>query len=65
MAGDFNHMITVVRSQLVEAKKVLAALKADMEAIGEFNVEDAKRKRFLDLQHKVQDMEKVLEFFRT
>jgi nitrogen fixation/metabolism regulation signal transduction histidine kinase len=65
VAGDFNHMITVVRAQLIDAKKALAALKADMEAIGEFNVEDAKRKKFLDLQHKVQEMEKALEFFKT
>ena len=63
VAGDFNHMITVVRAQLMEAKKALAELKLDMEAIGEFNVEDAKRKKFLDLQHKVQEMEKALEFF--
>ncbi len=62
---DFNHMITAVRSQLVEAKSLLALMKADMEAIGEFNVEDNKRKRFLDLQFKVQTLEKTLEFFKT
>ena len=65
VAGDFNHMITVVRGQIIDAKKVLADLKADMESIGEFNVEDGKRKKFLDLQHKVQEMEKSLEFFKT
>jgi nitrogen fixation/metabolism regulation signal transduction histidine kinase len=65
VAGDFNHMITVVRAQLIDTKKALAALKTDMEAIGEFNVEDSKRKQFLSLQHKVQDMEKTLEFFKT
>lgn len=65
VATDFNHMITVLRNQLIEAKKTLAALKADMEMIGEFNVEDAKRKKFLDLQYKIHELEKTMEFFKT
>ncbi len=63
MAGDFNHMITVLRAQLLEAKGLLAGVRADMEAIGEFNVEDAKRKKFHELQHKVQELEKAMGFF--
>ena len=64
VAGDFNQMITVVRARLIDAKKALALVQADMNAIGEFNVEDAKRKAFHDLQQKVRDLEKALEFFK-
>ncbi len=64
VATDFNHMITVVRAQLIDAKKTLAALRIDMELIGEFNVEDSKRKKFHDLQYKIQELEKTMEFFK-
>jgi methyl-accepting chemotaxis protein len=64
VADDFNQMITVVRARLIEAKKALALVQADINAIGEFNVEDAKRKMFHDLEQKVRDLEKALEFFK-
>ena len=64
VAGDFNQMITVVRARLIDAKKALALVQLDIDAIGEFNVEDAKRKMFHDLQQKVRDLEKALEFFK-
>ena len=64
VAGDFNQMITAVRARLIDAKKALALVQLDIDAIGEFNVEDAKRKMFHDLQQKVRDLEKALEFFK-
>jgi methyl-accepting chemotaxis protein len=64
VAGDFNQMITIVRGKLIEAKKALSLVQTDMNAIGEFNVEDAKRKVFHDLEQKVRDLEKALEFFK-
>jgi len=64
VASDFNQMITVVRARLIDAKKALALVQADINAIGEFNVEDAKRKMFHDLEQKVRDLEKALEFFK-
>jgi hypothetical protein len=57
-------MITIVRGKLIEAKKALSLVQTDMNAIGEFNVEDAKRKVFHDLEQKVRDLEKALEFFK-
>ncbi len=65
VAGDFNQMIVVVRARLVDAKKALVLVQSDIDAIGEFNVEDAKRKMFHDLQQKVRDLEKALEFFKV
>jgi nitrogen fixation/metabolism regulation signal transduction histidine kinase len=65
VAGDFNQMITLVRARLVDAKKALALVQSDIDAIGEFNVEDGKRKMFHDLQQKVRDLEKALEFFKV
>jgi methyl-accepting chemotaxis protein len=64
VADDFNQMITVVRGKLIDAKKALVLVQADMNAIGEFNVEDSKRRAFHDLEHKVRDLEKALEFFK-
>ncbi|MFH0753785.1 MAG: hypothetical protein V2A70_04400 [Candidatus Omnitrophota bacterium] len=63
VAGDFNHMITVMRAHLLQAKTTLAGIKQDMEAIGEFNVDDGKRKRFYEMQHKVLELEKTMDFF--
>ena len=65
VAGDFNRMIMVLSAQLVEAKKGLQALKADIDAIGANNVDEASRQRFQALQNKVSDLEKSLEFFKT
>ena len=64
VADDFNQMITVVRARLIEAKKALALVQVDIDTIGEFNVDDSKRKIFHDLQQKVRDLEKALEFFK-
>jgi len=64
VAGDFNQMISILRVRIIEAKRALALVKTDIDAIGEFNVEDAKRKMFHDLQQKVRDLEKALDFFR-
>ncbi|MBF0331376.1 MAG: hypothetical protein HQL17_05510 [Candidatus Omnitrophica bacterium] len=63
VADDFNHMITVVRGQLVEAKEQLSGIKADIEAIGEYGIEESKRKRFHELEHKVRELEKAMRFF--
>lgn len=65
LATDFNHMITILRSQLVEAKKTVAALRDDMGMISEFNIEESKRKKFVDLQYKIQELENTMEFFKT
>ena len=65
VAGDFNRMIMVLSTQLVEAKKILQTLKADIDAIGADNVDESRRQRFLALQNKVRDLEKSLEFFKT
>lgn len=64
IADDFNQMISVIRVRLIEAKRALALVQVDIDTIGEFNVEDNKRKLFHDLQQKVRDLEKALEFFR-
>ena len=64
VADDFNQMISILRVKIIESKRALALLKADVDAIGEFNVEDTKRKMFHDLQQKVRDLEKALEFFK-
>ena len=63
VAGDLNHMIAVTRAQLLQSKTLLAGIRQDMEAIGEFNIEDAKRKKFHELSYKVQELEKAMEFF--
>lgn len=65
VAGDFNRMIMVLRAQLAEAKKILGALKEDIGAIGENNVDEARRQRFLAIQNKVRELERSLEFFKT
>jgi methyl-accepting chemotaxis protein len=64
VAGDFNHMISIVREKLLQANTQLAGIKADIDAIGEFNIDDAKRKRFHELQFKVQELEKAMKFFK-
>lgn len=64
VAGDFNQMLTTVRNQLHQAQESLVDIKKDMDAIGEFGVEDSKRKQFADLKHKVSDLEKAIKFFR-
>ena len=65
VAGDFNHMIASVRGQVILARTTIESIKADLEAISEFNVEDSKRHQFLTLKKKVQDAEKAVNFFRT
>ena len=64
VAGDFNHMITVVRARLADAQKALAALRFDVEAIGELNADDERKKKVQDLQLKVLELQKTLEFFK-
>ncbi len=65
VAGDLNRMITALQAQLAEAKMILAALRADVDAMGEDNVEEARRQRYQAVQNRVRDLEKALEFFKT
>ena len=46
------------------AKSTTAIVKATIDTIGEFNVDDHKRRQFLELKMKVQELEKALDFFR-
>lgn len=61
---DFNQMITSVRGHIAGAKQLGAGLRAGMESIGEFNVEEKKRKEFTELKHKLNELEKELEYFK-
>jgi methyl-accepting chemotaxis protein len=65
VATEFNQMITAVRGQIHAANASLDAVKTHLDTIGEFNVEEHKRKQFTDLKQKVHDLEKALHFFRT
>lgn len=64
VAGVFNQMITTVRTQIDQAQESLADIKRDVDAIGDFGIDDAKRKQFTDLKHKVNDLEKAIKFFK-
>ncbi len=64
VAGEFNQMIVTVRDQIHLAQKSLVDIKSDVDVIGEFGVEDAKRKQFMDLKRKVSDLDKALKFFK-
>lgn len=65
VAGEFNQMINAIRVQVHEAHAAIDVIKSDIESIGDFNVEDAKRHRFVELKQKVRELEKTLEFFKT
>jgi methyl-accepting chemotaxis protein len=65
VAGDFNHMIASVRSQILTARSNLDSVQADLDAISEFNVEDSKRHQFLALKKKLQEVSQAINFFRT
>jgi methyl-accepting chemotaxis protein len=65
VATEFNQMINNVRGQIVAANDSLDGIKSHMEAIGEFSVDDNKRKHFSELKHRIHELEKALKFFRT
>jgi methyl-accepting chemotaxis protein len=64
VGGEFNQMITSVRNQVHQAQESLSGIKKDVDAIGDFGIEDTKRKQFTDLKHKLSDLEKALKFFK-
>jgi methyl-accepting chemotaxis protein len=64
MGEDFNRMIVSVRARLFEVKSMVAGVKAEASAGGLIS-EGAARQRLVDLQHKVEALEKTLEFFKT
>ncbi|NLE64521.1 MAG: methyl-accepting chemotaxis protein [Elusimicrobia bacterium] len=65
VASDFNQMITALRNQIHAIDAALTDVRSAMEAIGEYNVEDNKRKHFLELRQKVQELERAASFFKT
>jgi methyl-accepting chemotaxis protein len=65
VAVEFNRMINAVRNQIQEANAATQSIKNDLDAIGEFNVEDQKRHTFTAIKLKIQELEKALRFFKT
>ena len=65
VAVEFNHMINAVRNQIHEANRATEAIKHDLDDIGEFNIEDQKRRKFTEIKLRIQELEKALRFFKT
>ena len=65
VAVEFNHMIGIVRTQLVQAKTALALLRTEVEDMSAPDLDEARRKKLLDLWQKVREMEQAMEFFKT
>ncbi len=65
VATEFNQMINAVRDQIREANLAAQSIRNDVEAIGEFNIEDQKRHKFLEVKQKLEALEKALRFFKT
>ncbi|MEI6437995.1 MAG: methyl-accepting chemotaxis protein [Candidatus Omnitrophota bacterium] len=64
-SDEFNEMITVIRDKVRLAEQRLSAVQKDINAIGENNVEESKRRQFNDLKQKVVELERTFRFFRT
>jgi methyl-accepting chemotaxis protein len=64
VATEFNQMITAVRAQVGTAQEATQFIKSEIEAIGEFNVDEHKRKKFSELKLKIQELEKAVHFFK-
>lgn len=65
VAGDFNKMISVVRDKVKEIRALQKAAVTELDLVGEYNIDDAKRHHFLELRKKLQELERAMDFFRT
>ncbi|MBF0485357.1 MAG: methyl-accepting chemotaxis protein [Candidatus Omnitrophica bacterium] len=64
VATEFNQMIVTVRTKMHSAREDVLFIKNAMDVIGEFNVDEHKRKQFNDLKAKLQELEKTIDFFK-
>ena len=64
-ADEFNEMLAAVRERIRTVDHYAAAVHHDIDGIGEFNVDEQKRRQYSDLKHKIAELEKALKFFRT
>lgn len=65
VATEFNQMINAVRNQIHEANLAAKSIKDALDEIGEFNIEDQKRRKFTEIKIEIQELEKALRFFKT
>ncbi len=62
---EFNEMIAAVREKVRSAEHDLSIIKKDVESIGDYGIDETKRKQFVELRQRVAALEKTIKFFRV